>query len=838
MFNRKNNEDEVPKAIKNLKKERLKQEKLDSKKSKKQKNKKMSKKEKKKKIKKIIIISIVVLILVVGIFLGISAFQWKGLMTDMFENENSIVIDSEGKTIATLGSERKNIKVDIENIPKNLQNAYVSIEDERFYRHHGVDIKRTASAIFSYVIHAGSSSYGGSTITQQLVKNLTGDNTDSVFRKVKEWWKAFLLECYFDKSEILETYLNVIYVGPNIYGVEAGAKYYFNKTVNDLSLAECAFLAGINNSPNSYNPFGDADNTEKIEKRTKTVLAKMLELENISQSEYDTAVQEVENGLNFKNGEVESASGVYSYHTDALINEVIADISDKKNITEDFATNYIYMAGLTINSTQNSSIQTATEDECEKKKYSVASNQGGDSSQAAMVIIDHKTGEVLACVGGLGEKNDARGFNRATQSTRQTGSSIKPLAVLAPGIDKKTFTASTIYPDVETTFADGYAPKNYSGYLGEATVRRVLESSQNIPFVEMMEEIKPKNSIKYLEKMGVTTLTEKDESLALALGGLDKGISPLEMAGAYATIANDGVYVEPTFYSSITNSSGKVILKTNPEKKRVFSEQVAYILKELLIAPVKGQYGTARYCSITGIDVAAKTGTTDDNFDRWLCGFTPYYTAVTWFGYDQNETIFFNRQNPAGLIWSNVMKTIHNGLDDAQFEKPSWIETKTICADTGCVANTGCTNTYTEYFLFGTAPKECAKHQGSKIKDSGNSTNNNYEAPIDPNENIYEETDANYSMFENTSSSNQTNTTSTNSSSSQNTSRTNTTNTSRDNTSSSSNTSGNRTNSTNTTRPSTNSSNTSNSATNTDGGTNTSNSTVGNSSSSETNVTE
>ena len=455
-----------------------------------------------------------------------------------------------------------------------------------------------------------------------------------------------------------------------------------------------------------------------------------------------------------------------------------------------------------------------------------------------MVIIDHKTGEVLACVGGLGEKTDARGFNRATQSTRQTGSSIKPLAVLAPGIDKKTFTASTIYPDVETTFADGYAPKNYSGYLGEATVRRVLESSQNIPFVEMMEEIKPKNSIKYLEKMGITTLTEKDESLALALGGLDKGISPLEMAGAYATIANDGVYIEPTFYSSITNSSGKVILKTNPEKKRVFSEQVAYILKELLIAPVKGQYGTARYCSITGIDVAAKTGTTDDNFDRWLCGFTPYYTAVTWFGYDQNETIFFNRQNPAGLIWSNVMKTIHNGLDDAQFEKPSWIETKTICADTGCVANTGCTNTYTEYFLFGTAPKECAKHKGSKIKDSGNSTNNNYEAPINPNENIYEETDANYSMFENTSSSNQTNTTSTNSSSSQNTSRTNTTNTSRDNTSSSSNTSGNRTNSTNTTRPSTNSSNTSNSATNTDGGTNTSNSTVGNSSSSETNVTE
>ena len=795
MFNKKNREDEIPKAIKNLKKERLKKEKEQeknkyNKKGKRQKNSKQ--KNRKKKIIKIIIIIAIVTILILGIILGISAYQWKEIMTDMFANENSTVVDSDGNVIASLGGERKKINIDMANIPKNLKNAYVSIEDERFYKHHGVDIKRTASAIASYIFHAGSSSYGGSTITQQLVKNLTGDNTDSIFRKVKEWWKAYQLEWYFSKEEILEMYLNVIYVGPNIYGIGAGSQYYFSKTVDNLSLAECAFLAGINNSPNSYNPFGENDNSEKIEKRTKTVLAKMLELEYITEAEYNTAISEVENGLKFKQGEVEASTGIYSYHTDALVTEIISDISKKKNITQEFATNYIYMAGLTINSTQDSSIQKQTETEFAKGKYKVASKQGGDPAQAAMVIIDHKTGHVLSCVGELGTKTTARGFNRATQSTRQTGSSIKPLAVLAPGIDKKNFTASTIYADVQKTFEGNYSPVNYDGYLGETTVRRAVESSQNIPFVEMMEEIKPKNAIKYLEKMGISTLTKNDENLSLALGGLDKGVSPLEMAGAYSTVANDGVYIEPTFYTNITNKRGEEVVKTHPKKKKVFSKQVAYILKEILIQPVKGENGTARYCSISGIDVAAKTGTTDENYDRWLCGFTPYYTAVTWFGFDQNETIYFNKQNPAGLIWANVMRNIHANLKDASFEKPSWIETKTICSETGEIANSGCPNTYEEYYLLGTTPKNCSKHKGSKINtDSSkqnnlNNTNEDEEVPIpemtgeDPT--YVENTTNNQNTINNntttpttnTNTSNYTNTNTNNSTSGTNSSRNNT----------------------------------------------------------------
>ncbi len=838
MFNHKKKQEELPRAMRKMQKEKEEREKfIEEENRKKLRNRHRGKKSKhsknrieendvdykkairKKKIKRIIITVIIIVIVILAIILGISAYNWKQITTDMFTNENSVVVDSDGNVIAELGSERKKIKIENDDMPENLKNAYVSIEDERYYKHHGVDIKRTGSAIINYVIHMGNSSFGGSTITQQLVKNLTGDNSGSISRKVKEWWKAYLLECYFSKEEILDMYLNVIYVGPNIYGVGAGSQYYFSKDVQNLTLAECAFLAGINHSPNSYNPFdNETDNTEKIKNRTITVLDKMLELECITEEEHNTAVSEVNNGLRFRQGTVEASDGIYSYHTDALINEIIQDIADKKNITEDFATNYLYLGGLTINSTQDSSIQDETETEFNKRQYNIASREGGDPAQAAMVIIDHQTGQVVACVGGLGEKDTARGLNRATQSTRQTGSSIKPLAVLAPGIDKKKFTAATMYADVKTTFKGNYAPENYNDYLGQITVRRAVESSQNIPFVEMMEEIGVKTSISYLKDMGITTLTEKDESLSLALGGLDKGITPLEMAAAYATIANDGVYIEPTFYTEITNRLGKTIVEAKPESHRVFSKQVAYILKEILTQPVKGANGTATYCSISGMDVAAKTGTTDENYDRWLCGFTPYYTAATWFGYDQNETIYFNRQNPAGIIWANVMRNIHSGLANATFEKPSWIQTETICADSGCIANNGCTNTYEEYFLWGTKPGNCTKHSGNKITTNNNQneqTNQNVfneDLTLDPSlENEVPETNTSTNSTTNTITDNRTNTTNTNrnNTTSSNTSTTNSTTSNTTNSTGGTNTSTNTSNTTPSTNTSTPTSNTS-----------------------------
>ncbi len=672
---------------------------------------------------KIILTLLFILILFLAIKTGISIARWQSLAQDMVSNTPSQVLDIEGEIIAELGNNKNTKNVSLSEIPDNLKNAYISIEDQRFYKHSGVDLPRTGAAILSYVRNLGSSSFGGSSITQQLVKNLTGDNSSKVTRKINEWIKAFGLEGVLSKDEILEAYLNIIYVGPNVYGVGLGAEYYFNKDVKDLSLAECAFLAGINNSPNSYNPFGEKDTSEKINKRTKTVLSKMLELGYINESECNEATNQVDKGLKFKQGKIESkeTNGIYSYHTDALITEIISDISNKKKISETFATNYIYMAGLKIYSTQDSKIQKEIEKEFSKSTYILKSqNDPSVTSQAAMVIIDNKTGEVRGCVGGLGEKTTSRGFNRATQGLRQTGSSGKPLAVLLPGIDNRIFTSSSKYIDEATTFDDGteegYSPTDYNKYRGEITVRQAVESSQNIPFVKMMEQITPKTSIEYMKKLGITTLTEKDDNLNLALGGLDKGISPLEMAAAYATIANDGIYIEPTFYTEIENQQGKRVVKTKQNKKRVFSESVAYIVKSLLTETVTGSNGTAKYCKINGMDVAAKTGTTNDEYDRWLCGFTPYYTATTWFGFDKNETIKFNKKNPSGLIWSNVMKRVHTGLSNAKFEVPNSkdLVSVQICKDTGLIIDNNCPNSYLEYYISGTEPKNyCTKHSGS-----------------------------------------------------------------------------------------------------------------------------
>ena len=646
--------------------------------------------------------------------------SWKVMAHEMLNNTPSSVVDTNGKVIAQLGSEKIKEPIDGSQIPVRLKNAYVSIEDQRFYKHHGVDIKRTASAIASYIIHFGKSSFGGSSITQQLVKNMTGDDATAVSRKVTEWFRASSLEFGMSKDEVLETYLNIIYVGPNVYGVQAGSKYYFNKDVTDLSLAECAFLAGINHSPNSYNPYDGQDKTEKTNKRAKTVLNKMLELKYISQEEHDDAVKEVDAGFTFKQGKLEAESdGIYSYHTDALVSDLVDTISNKKHISKKFATNYLNMAGLKIYSTQDSSIQDTIEKEFAKGKYILkSSNDANATSQAAMVIIDHSSGNVIGCVGGLGKKVEARGLNRAVQTSRQTGSAIKPVAILGPALQEKIITPITTYDDSPTSFDIGkdepYSPTDYDPYQGVITVRRAVESSQNIPFVKMMEQLTPAKSVKYLKKLGITTLTDKDENLPLALGGLEKGMTPLETASAYATIANDGIYISPAFYTKVENKNAKIILKAKHKKRRVFSEATCYVLKQLLTQPVTGSNGTATYCSISGMDVAAKTGTTNDNYDRWLCGFTPYYTAATWYGFDMNETINFSGKNPAGLLWAHVMNNVHSNLSGKKFEMPkSGVVSCTICSETNKLANSGCPNRYTEYFLKGTLPDMCTLHSGS-----------------------------------------------------------------------------------------------------------------------------
>ena len=700
------------------------------------KKKKNGKKGMNPKVKTALKVAVIIFLLLCVIGAGIIAGIFFGLFGDDFEiskdelsikASNSVVVDANGGVIANLSGDEKRKIITLDEMADYLPKAYVAIEDERFYSHHGVDWKRTAGAIFN-TIFRGSSSYGGSTITQQLVKNITEDNESQglagIYRKIREWAKAYQVERMISKDQILELYLNILFVGGegNLHGVELGAEYYFNKSAKDLSLAECAFMAGINNSPSSYNPFDTStDNTEKIKNRTKTVLGKMLELGFIDQGKYDEAIAEVDNGLNFQKGDVSTSSN-YSYHTDAVLDQVINQVMEERNVTRPIAENYVYSSGLTIYSTVDNNIQTRLEEEYKNEKYiksgRVKDGNGNlinEHTQSGMAIVDYKTGNVVAVAGGLGEKSGS-GWNRATQMKKQTGSSIKMIADVVPGLEEGIITPSTRYMDEKTDFGNNYIPKNDDKYDNKSMdIREFIRRSKNIPAVKIMKELTPKKSLEYLQKMGLSSLDEEDdEVLALAIGGMTHGASPLEMASAYGTIANDGVYITPTFYTKVVDSNGNTVLTPNQEETRVFSEQTAYLAKQIGMEPTKSG-GTATYCAMKGMDVVAKTGTTDNNNDRWLCGFTPYYAAATWFGYDNNEEVKWSGTNPAGQIWDAVMTDIHKDLEGKTFERPNGIVEETVCRATGCLATTGCTDTYTEIFAANHLPEQCQGHGSQQI---------------------------------------------------------------------------------------------------------------------------
>lgn len=708
------------------------------------------------KLKLFLKILLIIFLLLCVAGAGVVSAMMFGLFGNDFEitkeelivgNSNTIVLDKDGNEIANLNTDENRKTISLSEMSPYLPKAYIAIEDKRFYSHSGVDIKRTAGAILGAV--TGNSSYGGSSITQQLVKNITKDKARSglagVVRKMKEWSKAVQVERMISKDQILELYLNIIFVGGNeLHGVELGSQYYFNKSAKDLSLAQCAFLAGINNSPNSYSPYDTSLDQEKAgnlrKERTLTVLKEMKTQGMIeNEDEYNAAVKEVEDGLKFEKGY--SGTSSYSYHTAETVKQVIKQVMEEKNISEDLAKNYVYGSGLTIYSTEDQKVQARVEEEFAKTKYQIKGrekNKNGelknDHTQAGMVIIDNQTNQVVAVGGSLGEQKTT-GWNRGTQLTRQTGSSMKPLADIVPGLQEKVITAATIYDDAITDFGGGYKPKDYNNPKGYINIRSCIRTSQNIPMVKVMMELTPKKSIEYLKKMGITTLDDtKDANPALSIGGLSKGISPLEMAGAYASIANDGVYTAPIFFTKVVDSSGNTVLTANQEKTRVISEQNAYLTRSIVSEPTKSG-GTATYCAIPGMETCAKTGSTDDYVDRWLCGFTPYYTAACWFGYDNDQeplkvgktTYSVDGRNPAGQLWSSIMKDIHKGLANKNFNKPSTgLVQKTICKDTGGVATSSCTNTYTETFTTDNVPENCQGHGTQKICTESGKVANEY----------------------------------------------------------------------------------------------------------------
>ena len=698
---------------------------------------KQKKKEEKKKNRKHpklwLTFKIFIIIIFLLIIIGIAAFsaiffsdEWSISKEQLLSDSGLTIVDQVGNVLTTLTGDEISKKVTLSEMGK-IPDAFIAIEDKRFYEHGGIDIIRTANAILSYgisIITGKDASFGGSTITQQLVKITMNDDARGgwagIERKIREWSRAIQVEDMLTKEEILERYLNRIYLGSSggleVRGVESASNYYFSKTAAELDIAQAAFLAGINHSPNNYDPFNEAvDNTEEIKSRTKTVLYQMYNQGKISEEEYNNAVQEVDNGLEFKKGSASNGNSSLSYHAAAAINQVASEMSEQEDISYSEAREMLINSGYTLYTTVNSGIQEIAENAYISGKYNKTTTYKGEkiSAQSAIVIIEPTTGSVVASVGGLGEGLDTLGINRIN-SERSAGSAFKPLVNIAPALENGTVVASTLFDDSPTDFARGYSPKDDSNNSdGIMTMRKALEGSKNIPEVKLLQLLGIDNAVEFLSKIGIE-VDETYKNLPLALG--TQTVTPLEMAAGYAMIANGGVYITPTFYSKLTDQNGNVVLEPKQEKTRVMSEGNAYILTSMLTGPIKGSTGTAtRYRNTLGsMGVAGKTSTSSDAKDRWFCGFTPYYATACWYGYDNNESSVYG-PNQASQIWFDVNKIVHQDLEVKDFVKPDNIVTAKICLDSGKKATDKCKNTYTEIFVNGTVPGDCNGHTTLKI---------------------------------------------------------------------------------------------------------------------------
>lgn len=701
----------------------------------------------------------------------------------------STVYDSDGSEIETLASTGANrTYVTLNDIPEDLQHAFVAIEDSRFYEHNGIDLQGIIRAAATGVLNGMDFSQGASTITQQLLKNnyfttWTSEHTfaDSLNRKIQEQYLAVQLEKIVSKDVILENYLNSINLGQNTLGVESASERYFNKPVSSLTLSECAVIAGITQNPSRYNPIS---HPEENAKRRKKVLNNMLTQGFITQAEYDTAMaDDVYDRIQVANTDFDTTTT--SYFVDALTDEVIKDLQSRLGYSETEAYKLLYSGGLSIYSTQDSKIQGIVEEEINNtdnykgmakvsfsyrltlnksdgstanysdvtmlsyyqssqksynlefeteedaaaaiEEYKAAIMEPGDEvagesvtytlqPQAAMTIIDQKTGQVVAMVGGRGDKKAAKTLNRATGITRQPGSTFKVIACYAAALDAGGMTLASVENDMPTTYADGTSLKNYNNkYLGWTNIRTAITNSINVVTVEVMQDIGTSLGYQYAKDLGITTLTDTDNNAALALGGITKGVTNLDLTSAYATIANGGEYNTPVFYTTVVDHQGNIILDNrDTSPKRVLKETTAWLLTSAMQDVMTSGTGTA--ANFSGVAVAGKSGTTTKNRDTVFAGFTPYYTGVIWGGFDDNTPQSYTTYSK--VIWKAVMSRIHEGLAYKDFTMPSGIVKCQVCKKSGKLAKDGVCNcdprgsmVYTEYFEEGTQPTEyCDKH--------------------------------------------------------------------------------------------------------------------------------
>lgn len=639
-----------------------------------------------------------------------------------------------------LYADENRVWVDLEDIPLHLQQALISIEDERFYEHNGVDWKRFGGAVIGWF--TGNDTYGGSTLTQQLIKNLTNEDDVSWQRKAREVFRALYVERKFDKDVILEYYLNVVYFNYRAYGVGKAAELYFNKDVKDLTLAESASLVAIFKAPAYYEPYDHYDNNLS---RRKLVLGKMLELGYITQEEHDQAAAE-HLSLN-PNGPQMALEPTYSFFVDQIIEDLIDYFSDPENglpYNSESAKSLIYRGGLTIYATIDQEMQAAL-DAAYADDDIFPRLRTEEQYQSAMYIMDHKTGFVLAMAGGRGEKTTNRGHNRATMSPRQPGSALKPLSVYVPALEAGVITLGSVIDDSPVKYDGGPYPQNATRrYYGMTTMYFAIEQSLNATPARILEDLLgyeasfdfmyDKLRFKSLvrERVDENGQYHSDVGLApLSMGALTDGVTVREMTAGYAAIANQGAYNQPLTFSKVEDNTGKTIIEIEPENDQVMSVENAWLMQELLQNGVRnGLAGSGRL----SIPLASKTGTSNYNYDKWYMGFTPYFTAGLWLGYDENQNLTDNGA-PAtisGQVWKGIMNYIieamgYEEMDGTLAPKPDTIVTGSYCLDCGGAATAACSadirgsRVGTAYYVQGTQPTTACKcHVSVYVCDESN----------------------------------------------------------------------------------------------------------------------
>ncbi|MDD4773614.1 MAG: transglycosylase domain-containing protein [Eubacteriales bacterium] len=641
--------------------------------------------------------------------------------------------------------------VSIQRIPDNLQKAFVAVEDKRFWEHNGVDFLRSASAAVNYFFK-GVNSYGASTITQQLVKNVTGDDEVTVQRKIQEIMRAMKLSEQKDRSEILEMYLNIVPLSQGCYGVQAAAYTYFGKDVSELSLIECAAIASITQAPTKWDPIQNPDNNKR---RRDTVLSLMLEQGYITQREFDGAFDK-ELVLSVHSEDNPTVTSVNTWYTDAVINETIDLLIEKKGYTREVASKLIYTAGYKIITAMDPRVQSVLDEYFADDSNFAAVDTSPIQPQASMVIIDHSNGDVLGIAGGRGVKEGNRIQNYATQTKRSPGSSIKPLSVYGPAFEYGVINYASVFDDTPINFGDpvydtatgalaGYSnphgyPSNYPDtYKGLTPVSDAVRRSVNTISLKVLEKLTLEESfdfvknklhmdsfIDYRELTGGVGITDMDYS-ALGLGGMNYGVTVLEMTAAYQIFPNKGVYNKPRMVLKILDSEDNVVVENDADSHIVLSDQNASILTKLMQNVVES--GTATAVTLdTMVNVAGKTGTTTKDNDRWFMGYTPYYVGGVWFGYDMPRSLssFSATASPAITIWDEVMTILHKeiieeakatGYGIESFVLANGVVTATYCRDSGkligeaCKADPRGSRAETGYFTFDTVPTEtCDRH--------------------------------------------------------------------------------------------------------------------------------